>query len=258
MKKHIALLVLIGFTIVGCKSKQAATKQVVNVEDLATKNIIDKHYANTRDFKTMYIKASARYSDPKQNQNVTAEIKIEKDKQILVSVRFLGITMAKALITPSSVSYYEKIKGSFYQGDFTALSKWLGTELNFDKVQNLLIGEALDNLKNGKYKQTDAAPLYRLDDQNETNLKQSYFFDSEQFLLQKEQITQTVENIMIQVVYGNHKKFDQGVFPTTITINTVDPKGKTDISLDYNSVTFNEALSFPYNIPDGYKEVIIK
>jgi hypothetical protein len=33
-----------------------------------------------------------------KHKNVTAEIKI-KDEQILVSIRFLGITMAKALIT---------------------------------------------------------------------------------------------------------------------------------------------------------------
>jgi hypothetical protein len=52
-------------------------------------------------------KANAKYSDDQQSQNVTAEIKIKKDQQILV-IRFLGITMAKASITPTSVSYYEK------------------------------------------------------------------------------------------------------------------------------------------------------
>ncbi|MBK0369555.1 DUF4292 domain-containing protein [Flavobacterium agrisoli] len=258
MKKYILFIGVLLLSLTACKTKQATTSEAVTVEDLATKKIIDKHYENPLDFKTLYIKASAKYIDQKQNQNVTAEIKIEKDKQILVSVRFLGITMAKALITPTSVSYYEKIKGSYYEGDFTSLSKWLGTELNFEKVQNLLIGEALDNLKNGKYKQIDAAPLYRLDDQKESALKQSYYFDSEQFLLQKEQITQTAENIMIQVAYGNHKKFEQGNLPTSVTINTIQPKGKTDINLDYNSVSFNEELSFPYSIPDGYKKVIIK
>jgi hypothetical protein len=61
--------------------------------------IIGNHYNNKSNFSTLYIRANAKYADDKQTQNVTAEIKIKKDEQILVSIRFLGITMAKALIT---------------------------------------------------------------------------------------------------------------------------------------------------------------
>lgn len=256
MKKYLVFLTLI--LLIGCKTKQTAANVTDNISDASAKKIIDKHYTNTLDFSTLYIKANAKYSDQKQNQNVTADIRIKKDEQILVSIRFLGITMAKALITPTTVSYYEKIKGTYYEGDFTSLSKWLGTDLNFEKVQNLLVGEALDNLKEGKYKESVVDQLYRLDDQKQSNLKQSYFFDADKFLLQKEQITQTSENVMIQVAYSDHKTFDQGVLPSRVEINTIQAKGKTDISLNYNSISFNEELSFPYSIPDGYKKVIIK
>jgi hypothetical protein len=37
--------------------------------------------------------------------------------------------MAKASITPP-VSYYEKIKAMYFEGDFSALSQWLGTDLD--------------------------------------------------------------------------------------------------------------------------------
>ena len=106
---------------------------------------------NKSDFKTLYIKSNVKYNDEKQSQNLTAEIKIKKDEQILVSIRFLGITMAKALITPASVSYYEKLNSTYFEGDFSTLSKWLGTDLDFNKVQNILIGQAIDDLTKGKY-----------------------------------------------------------------------------------------------------------
>nr|WP_262410595.1 DUF4292 domain-containing protein [Flavobacterium johnsoniae] len=109
MKKYI-IIVLISVFVVSCKSKAVAV-QNTNTAEVVTKKdnkAIEKHYENKLDFSTLYIKASAKYVDEKQSQNVTAEIRIEKDKQILISVRFLGITMAKALITPSVVSYYEK------------------------------------------------------------------------------------------------------------------------------------------------------
>ena len=259
MKKYI-VIVLMSVFVISCKSKAVAVQNAdKTVETLKEdKKAIAKHYDNKLDFKTLYIKASAKYVDEKQSQNVSAEIKIEKDKQILISVRFLGITMAKALITPTTVSYYEKIKGSYYEGDFTSLSKWLGTELDYSKVQNLLVGEALDDLRKGKYTQTIVENLIRLEDEKETNVKKSFFLDSDKYLLQKEQISQTTENIMLEIKYSDNKTFDQGVLPTSIEINAIQPKGKTDINLNYNNISFNEELSFPYSVPSGYKEVIIK
>lgn len=259
MKKYIAILIL-SLAVISCKSKamavQGNTSQ--NVTTKEDKKVIEKHYDNKLDFSTLYIKASAKYVDEKQSQNVTAEIRIEKDKQILISVRFLGITMAKALITPSDVSYYEKINSTYYEGDFTSLSKWLGTDLDYSKVQNLLIGEAFDDLRKGKYTQTIVDNLFRLDEQKEANLKKTFFLDGEKYLIQKEEISQPSENRTLQIAYSDSKVFNQGTIPTSIEINAVQPKGKTSISLNYNTITFNEELSFPYSVPSGYKQVLIK
>lgn len=259
MKKYIAILLVSVFAI-SCKSKAVAVQNNTTevVEAKTDKKAIDKHYDNKLDFKTLYIKSSAKYVDEKQSQNVTAEIRIEKDKQILVSVRFLGITMAKALITPTSVSYYEKINSTYYEGDFTSLSKWLGTELDYSKVQNLLVGEALDDLRKAKYTQTIVENLLRLEEEKDSNIKKTFFLDPEKYLLQKEQISQPSENRMLEIKYSVSKVFDQGVLPTAIEINAVQPKGKTDINLNYNNISFNEELSFPYSVPSGYKKVIIK
>lgn len=258
MKKYIAF-VLVSVFMISCKSKAVAVQN--NTTEVAPKTdnkVVEKHYDNKLDFKTLYIKAAARYVDEKQSQNVTAEIKIEKDKQILISVRFLGITMAKALITPTSVSYYEKINSTYYDGDFTSLSKWLGTELDYSKVQNLLVGEALDDLRKGKYTQTIVENLIRLEDEKDTKLKKAFFLEPEKYLLQKEQISQATENIMLEIKYADAKVFDQGTLPTSIEINAIQPKGKTDINLNYNNISFNEELSFPYSVPGGYKKVLIK
>lgn len=259
MKKYISILVL-SIAVVSCKSKAIAvqgntSQTIVEKED---KKVIEKHYNNKLDFSTLYIKASAKYVDEKQSQNVTAEIRIEKDKQILISVRFLGITMAKALITPDAVSYYEKINSTYYEGDFTTLSKWLGTDLDYTKVQNLLVGEAFDDLRKGKYTQTIVDNLFRLDEEKDANLKKTFFLDGEKYLIQKEEISQPSENRTLQIAYSDSKTFDQGILPTSIEINAVQPKGKTSINLNYNNISFNEQLTFPYSVPSGYKKMTIK
>ena len=258
MKRYI-ILIIISLFIVSCKSKAVAVQNSTAEAEVKKDNkVIEKHYDNKLDFKTLYIKANAKYVDEKQSQNVTAEIKIENDKQILVSVRFLGITMAKALITPTTVSYYEKINGTFYEGDFTSLSKWLGTELDYSKVQNLLVGKALDDLRNGKYTQTIVENLFRLEEVKDAKIKKTFYLDPEKYLLQKEEISQNQKNEKLEILYSGHKVFNQGTLPTSIEINAIQPKGKTDINLNYNMITFNEELSFPYSVPSGYKKIIIK
>lgn len=254
------VIVASSLMLVSCKSRAIAASATADeaVTALKAKNVIENHYNIKSNFSTVYIKANARYSDEKQTQNVTAEIKIKKDEQILVSIRFLGITMAKASITPSSVSYYEKIKGSYFEGDFSALSQWLGTDLDYNKIQNMLLGKAIDDLTKGKYAESLVEKLYRLDDLKNENTKKTFYIDSDDFSVKKQEISQTTEGRMIQVAYSNNKVFNEATLPLGVAIQTIQSKGKTQIDLDYNTVSFNEELSFPYSVPNGYKRIIIK
>lgn len=245
-------------SLTSCKAKAVAAAATEPVDYMKATKIIGSHYNNKSNFSTLYIRANAKYTDDKQTQNVTAEIKIKKDEQILVSIRFLGITMAKALITPNSVSYYEKIKGTYFEGDFSALSQWLGTDLDYSKIQNLLVGEALDDLKSGKYIESFIDQLYRLDDAKIGNTKKTFYINAADFTVNRQEITQTAESRMIQVAYAGNKVFTEGILPTNLTIKTFQPKGKSEINLEYNTITFNEELSFPYSVPNGYNRVIIK
>ncbi|WP_281636849.1 DUF4292 domain-containing protein [Flavobacterium marginilacus] len=246
--------------LVSCKAKgkvaEASKKE--DSKELSAERIVKNHYANKIDFKTLYIKSSVKYEDEKQSQNLSAEIKIKKDEQILVSIRFLGITMAKALITPVSVSYYEKLNGTYFEGDFSTLSKWLGTDLDYNKVQNMLIGQTLDDLTKGKYQDSLIDQSYRLEDLADSNTKKYFFFDKDLFLLNKQEISQTSENRNIEILYSNYKKYNENQLPADIGINAVQEKGKTSIDLEYNNITINEELNFPYSVPSGYKRILIK
>jgi len=258
------LLLVIGFglisslALVSCKSKAAVVDVIKPEKTLKTSNLIENYSNNVANFSTINIRSNAQFSDEKQTQNVTAEIKIKKDEQILISIRFLGITMAKALITPTSVSYYEKINGNYFEGDFSVLSQWLGTDLDFNKVQNMLLGRAIDDLKNGKYTETLVDKTYRLDDVSVNNTKKSFFLDADKFFVKKQEITQTAEGRMIQVLYSNEVVYKEATLPTSLIISTFQKNSKSEINLEYSSIMFNEELSFPYSVPNGYKRILIK
>lgn len=245
-------------TLVSCKSKAVIVDSKKEATRLPDNKIITNYYNNKSDFSTLYIKSNVRYATEKQVQNVSAEIKIKKDEQILVSIRLLGFPVAKALITPTTVSYYEKINRSYFEGDFSSLSKWLGTDLDFKKIQDMLMGRAMDDLKKGNYQESIEDEMYKLIDVSDTNTKKAFFFDKKTFLVKKQEIAQIAEERKIQAVYSDHKVFNDVSLPLDVLINAMQLKGKTEINLNYNDITFNEEISFPYSVPSGYKRILIK
>lgn len=249
-------LVVFGLLfLVSCKTKQVVAEQGA-AENVAVSKIISGHYANRKNFETLNIKANARYEDDKQTQNVTAEIRMKKDEKILVIVRFFGITMAKAMITPEKVSYYEKINGKYFEGNYKLLSNWLGTDLDYQKVQNLFLGQALDDLTQGKYEESIENNLYKLKSKNNGITEKEFLFEGANFLLKKEVLTQKNEDRSLEINYLSHKESSKGIMPFDIFIQAFQ-KDKVTIQIGYNSVSFDEGLSFSYDVPEGYEQIFI-
>ncbi len=164
--------------------------------------------------------------------------------------------MAKALITPDKVQYYEKINGTYFEGNYLALSEWLGTDLDFNKIQNLLIGQPIDDLTKESFTMLLVDKNYQLSTKDNKNEKH-FLFDSDHFLLKKQEITQAEKDRTFEVNYPDFQDLTNAILPASLLINAVQAKGRTQISIDYNSVTFNEELSFPYSVPEGYERIFI-
>lgn len=255
MKKYIGLATI--FALFSCTAKKTLVAEIVVNTELTSEKIIEKHYNDKMSFSTLYIKSSASYKDNKQSQNVTAEIKVKKDEKILISIRILGITMAKALITPYKVQYYEKLNGSYFEGNYTALSQWLGTDLDFQKVQNMLIGESFDDLKRGKYTTVLEDKLYKLSAGSNAGINKTFYLASDNFLVKKQEISQIAQGRTLQVSYPERKTASEAFLPLRIAIEAIQNSGKTNININYNSISFNEDLSFPYSVPESYERVFI-
>ncbi len=255
--KNYLFIVLLAFSITGCKTKAIIGEQKAT-EVLPTQEIINSHYSNKKDFSTLYIRANTNYKSSKESLNLTADIRIKKDEMILVSIRFFGITMAKGLITPTEVKYFEKSGNTYFEGDYSMLSNWLGTDLDFYKVQNMLIGKAMDDLRTGNYSNTIDDHLYRLEDLSGSSTKKAFYFEAANFLIKKQIIEQPNKDRTLQVNYPNHKEYKETILPLEVQIQAIQNNDQTTISLQYNQVTFNEDLSFPYSVPNGYERIYIK
>jgi hypothetical protein len=258
MKKFFTFLILV-VVIVSCKTKKTVVEQSVakeTVVDNMAKEIIEKHYKNKVDFQTVSIRSAADYEDQKQSISIGADIRIKKDEIIWINLKFFGIPMAKALITPTRVSYYEKTNGTFFDGDYSILAKMLGTDLDFQKVQNLLLGRPIDDLTKDVFIAEIATNLVQLKSKKQADIEKLFRFETGNYLLKEQFINQISKNRNVLVNYPSFSNQDNIFLPTGVSI-IANQQNQVKINVEYKKITFNESLSYPYSIPDGYSQIKI-
>lgn len=254
-KRFIYFFTLVLFIITSCKTKSAVTGSTIR--SMSANKVIKKHYANDFDKETITARLRVKYKGKSNLPSVTASLRLKKDNTIWVSLSKLGFPIGKALITNDKVSYYEKINRTYFEGDFTLLSKWLGTDLDFEKVQNLLLGQAILDLKDEKYESTLENDVFDLTPKKANDLFDILFsISGSHFKVNKQQVQQ--EGKTLTVGYKNYENIEGEMFPKKVLITALDGRYTTTVDVDYKSIAFNRTVSFPFTIPNGYKEIVLK
>jgi len=256
MLKRIFILSFLTAFIVSCGGSKSAGK-------IATKNaeavsVIKKHYTTESQFKTASGKLRAAYQDDEKSQSVNLSFRIEKDKAIWMSASILGFPVAKAYITPTSVSYYEKVTQTYFDGDFRLVSDFLGTPLDFQKLQNLLIGQTIYDLRKEEFDFTQSPRGFQFVKDNDGMMKKMFLLNPINFKTEAQQLIQDQENRGLTITYSDYQEVDGIIFPENIKIIANEGGSNTNIDLTYRNISFNKEVSFPFDIPSGYEEISLK
>lgn len=264
MRALIGILPLL-LLLVSCKSGQLkATKDAddsIKVTDtrlnkrLNAADILDNHLSVESDFETLHIIGDASYSG--FSMGVQTDIRIERGEQILIIIKKLGFTGAKVYITPERVSYYESMTNTYYDGDFTLISNLLGVELDYEKVENLLLGKALydqrQEITSKDIEENQYRVLTQLVTQNDL-VELQYWIDGS-WNLHKEKLSLDNSSNELEINYKNHKQSEGVVLPQQIHIFATNAKQTVDLKLNYSKISKNIDLNFVYEIPKNAKEI---
>ncbi len=243
--------------LASCNAKKAAVATEQVTTKASSSELVEKHYGNKTDFKTANIRTQVKFKDKKQDLTANAEIRIEKDKQILILVRYLGITFVKALITPDRVSYYDSYNGQYFDGDYQILSNWLGVDLDYSKVQNIFLGKSIYDLNQTTFATALQDGFQKIKFKTNDGISNEMFFEGANYLLMKSILSQPKSNTKVTLNYTKYNE-TYGIFlPAEVKI-LAEQKENVTIDVKYNSVSFNDNVSFKYDIPSGYKQITIE
>lgn len=263
--KILSSFLFLSLFMVSCKSVQNPTSPTitndasiekvapapqVNFKKADMAEVAAQHYRLFSDFNTLNIKSEVSYDDGSLNQTINADIQIEKGKQILISARVLFFT-AKVYLTPDRASFYETFNKTSYDGDFAFISQFLGADVSYENVENLLLGKAFYNLNEQPYQKGK---------NNELELKLNTFIMQlvlgTQFQVASTTIKQNNSTNQLVIAYPSYQSSDNVYLPKEIKIEAMQKKD-IKIDLDYKKIYLNTPLDFRYKVPQGYKSIKI-
>jgi hypothetical protein len=251
MTKYLYIIFVFLF-LFNCKSSRIASAGEANLK-LSTKQLIKENEKQAPNFKTLQSKLKITFTEKGNTQTHAVSFRAKKDEMLWMSATF---SIIKALVTPEKISFYNKLDNTYFEGDFSYLSDLLGTELDFKKVQNLLFGEALYDLKDEPYKASVLDSSYVLQPKNQSALFEIFFIlDPTLFKVKSQQISQPKEQRHLQIDYKTYQEIDKQILPEKIRVIAVEANEEVAIDLEFKNVSLNEDLRFPYKIPSGFDKI---
>lgn len=253
---NIATIFILMLLLVNCKSAKSVIASGEASNKLSAKQVIKQHQKNDTDFETLQAKVRIDITQNQKEQGSTFNLRIEKDKVIWLSAK-LGL--ARMMITPEKVRFYSKLDNEYFDGDYDLLSDFAGVELDFQKVQNILLGQAIFSLKDAPHTVSVNDNSYALQPKDQNALLELfYLINPSHFKMDSLQLFQQLKNRILQVDYKSYQEVDKQVLPKNIKIIAVEDTDEVAITMEFKSMSLNEEVRFPFKIPSGYKEIVIK
>ncbi|RZN84546.1 MAG: DUF4292 domain-containing protein [Winogradskyella sp.] len=252
--KIVLIVLMIGLT--SCKSSKAIISSGVASSKLSAKQVIREHSKSDINFKTLQAKAKIDITQGEKKQGATFNLRIKKDEVIWLSA---PLGLARMMITPKKVQFYNKTDNTYFDGDYALLSDFVGFELDFLKVQNILMGQAIYDLKIQAHEVDIQDNSYVLQPKKQDVLLELfYLMNASHFKLNSLQMAQQVKRRILQVDYKSYQDVDKNVIPKEIKVIAVEDTEEALIDMEIKSVSLNGDVRFPFRIPSGYKEIELK
>lgn len=227
---------------------------------------------NEFNFDRMSAKLSVEALIDSTSESFIVSMRIKKDSIIWLSISKLGIEGARILISKDSVKFINRISNKYFKGDFAYISKMLNTDLDFEMLQSLLIGNSVEFYsEDEKIKAGVDNCQYTLGTIRKFKLRkvmekgkelhepaQSIYLLPKTFKIARIVFYDFNPARSLDARFGEYERIDSTqLFPMKI-FYSIKAQNRIDIELNYNKISLKEIQGFPFKIPDNYEQILYK
>lgn len=281
--------------IVACRSGKDTATSKEPIRHRTAGHLLRHYERNRFSFDWVGMKIDAESITMGETQGFKATLRMRRDSAIWVSISpALGIEVFRILLTPDSLKLISKVPDNkyYYVGRFDVLSDMLGTEIDFDMLQNLLVGNALGLDKDeGRFRSEEDDQLHLLisrykrrvrrvvgvDDRkleddtivvnpNDPRYQRTirrledgddlivsrYWLDPERYRLVKSVFNDLVAQRSLEVRYDGFEKNGEQFYPTDIRLKVSNPQITREMHLEVTKLVTDKTFEFTFEIPEDF------
>ena len=208
------------------------------------------------EFEYLNTKTRIRFKDAGRNVSTSANIRIKKDSIIWMSLTpFLGIEVARAMITQDSMVLMNRLTREYIVYDFKSLSEKFQFEISFALIQSMILGNM--PLEYQELNEIVSSKHYYIVKQKSGPYFIENYFSRELMKLQKVEVSEASKKKNRMVLeFDNHQQVESFSIPFHSLISLDYEQGdeliSTEINIKHGRAELASALRFPFEIPSRY------
>jgi hypothetical protein len=283
----LGVFLVLSLSLTSCKHKKKHTNTTIDttasgpckVDYKSPKTLITEMRKREFKFEWMSAKISCKAFDDSSSAEFEVNLRMRKDSAIWLNVLGpLNIKIARVLITKDSVKFVQYQDGTLgaqpkcFQGDFTLLSQMLGTDVDYDMMQSLLVGNSvsfyeeedklrasinqgecrytLSTIRKRKLRKVIEGQTPPKDPLQTISLNPDGFKILNIFFLDE-------HNRTFRVNYSDFTPLDSMIFPYKADFFAKGLNKSAGMNMQYTSIKLNKPTDFPFSIPGDCVPIII-
>ena len=248
--KRIKLFIVFVFLVIQACSPKKQIASSVSLDVIETSEIIKNTKRAEVKFDNLRNRVKVDYNDGKSIQTVILSLRASEDKNLWISASMI-VPIAKVFITNERIVFYEKFQKTYINQEINKIMRAVGIKRPVELLQNLLFGRPLSDINKGDWDRIENSNYYVL--QSKSGIQNTVFINPESFQLQQQRVYLPLISSLLTIDYGNFKRIDENFMPTSVRITSMRGNDVISINLEYSQYDFPDNLTFPMDIPEGYK-----
>jgi len=264
----VFLLFFLSISMLSCTSTRKVIKEPIKEE--GADYVFAKLKENELKFEFFSAKFSLDLVIDKKKTSFRGQLRMRKDSAIWISISpALGIEMARILITNDSIMFINRLNKTYFTGNYRVVSDFLDTNLDYDVLQSILLGNDLTYYENGKFRVNYDSKEYHLVTAGRSKLKkyvktrqdaervfiQNIYLSPETFKITKMKIKEfRKETKKLDAFYSDFQKLGDQLFPKHLMFN-INADSPVEADVFYSKIKLDLPLNFPFKISSKYERI---
>ncbi len=246
-------LSLIGFgvlVVMGCKSlTPVATTSAIDTS-LRPRAVQQRIEDNELRFESLQWRGKASIEQEGKRQKVSVTLRVKQGEGIWISGSVI-VPLARVLITPKQLQFYEKINRRYAQFDFQQVKKLLGAPIDYEMIERIITAGPLDTRALKRAKLTFSQNNYILSSRKRgVSLKWTY---DAAFRLVSQEFSNNETSVRID--YDGYRRINNQWVPQQLMASLSGVDKTTVLKLQYKQTQLNANFQMVYEIPKGYSKI---